>query len=77
MIIYVNYTDGSKGIIKCNAYEDVGRDIKVVTYFGCKYIEKYHYDYGNGQYHPGIESYQCDSQHAVFIKQPEVKDESN
>ena len=66
MIVYINYTDGSKAIIKCNAYEDVGRDIKFVTNFGCKYIEKFHADYGNGHYHPGIESYQADSQQAIY-----------
>lgn len=72
MIIYINHTDGSKAIIKCRAYEELDQSLKVFTDYGYKYIRKFDYFFPGADYMPGIESYQCDSQHAVYIKQPEV-----
>lgn len=76
MKLYIRHTDKSQTIYNCNAIEDVGRDLKIITDLGIRYIEKFAAFYGDGCYHPGIESYQLDGYPVVWVKQYDNKEDN-
>lgn len=74
MIMKILFTDDSVLIVNAAAYEDVGRDLKLVMPDGrIRYIEKYAADWGKGQYHPGIKLYKDDNNMMQFVTQPKKK----
>lgn len=73
MILYVEHTDTSKQIIKCNAIEDCGEYLKVFTDYGSRNILKFGHS-GILGYTPGIASYQLDGYPHVVVKQNDTKE---
>ena len=73
MILYLTFTDETKTIIKCKAYEDMGNYLKVFTDFGYKKIHKYVGLHEDFSYTPGIYSYQVDGSPLVLVKTDDIK----
>lgn len=75
MIMKILFTDDSVLIVNVSAYEDVGRDLKLVMPDGrIRYIEKYEAcrSIDKSIYHPGIKLYKDDTM-IQFVTQPKQK----